>query len=305
MYAIEQYTKNRWLIEAGLRYDYKWIKTYQINNTSLEKYSNTRNFKNLTATAGSSYRLNQFSFAVNIGTAWRAPSINELYINGIHLSAASFEKGDSTLISERSYNISSFAKYESEKLFIEIAPYNNIINGYIYAKPTLQPITLIRGTYPYFKYTQQDVNLSGLDAEIRYKPITHFSIDSKTTIVRGWNKSIHDYLIFIPSDRFDNSIEYTNENLKSINNFHISIENVSVLRQTKVPPNSDYVAPPKGYSVFNASAGIELPMKSKKILIDLAAYNFTNVAYRDYLNRFRYYADDLGINIVLRLKLIF
>ena len=88
-------------------------------------------------------------------------------------------------------------------------------------------------------------------------------------------------------------------------NFHINIENVSVPRQTRVPPNSDYVDPPKGYSIFNASAGIEIPMKMKKIFLDLAAYNFTNVAYRDYLNRFRYYADDLGINVVLRLKLIF
>ncbi len=306
VYAIERYAKGKWLAEAGLRYDYKWLKTYQINNTTLYKYSNIRDFSNVTATVGSSYKFStHFSISANIGTAWRAPSINELYIDGIHLSAASYEKGDSTLVSERSYNASVSAKYESEKLYVEVAPYNNIINGFIYAKPTLQPITLISGTYPFFQYTQQNVNLSGFDAEVRYQPVHQFTFDSKATIVRGWNKSIHDYLIFMPADRFSNSIRYEIASFKKLQNLYVNLENVTVLRQTRVPPNSDYVPPPKGYSIFNASAGFEVPLKTKKLSVDLATYNLTNVAYRDYLNRFRYYADDLGINVVLRLKLTF
>ena len=305
-YAIESYTKNKWLIEAGIRYDYRWLKTYQLNAVSLVNFSTLNIFQNVTATAGATYKPNEkFSVAINGGNAWRSPSINELFINGIHLSAASYEKGDSTLRSEKSYNISLSAKYETDKLYIEASPYNNIINGYIYAKPALQPITLISGTYPYFKYTQQNVNLSGLDFELRYKVFTHFSLDSKTTIVRGWNKTIHDYLIFIPADRFSNSLQYDLANGGHVKNIYIKIENVSVLKQTRVPPNSDYVDPPPGYSILNASAGFELPLTHIKFLIDLAAYNFTNIAYRDYLNRFRYYAADLGINIVLRTKIIF
>lgn len=305
-YAIERYAKDKWLAEAGLRYDYKWLKTYQINNTTLYKYSNVRDFRNVTATIGSSYNFSsKFSISANLGTAWRAPSINELYIEGIHLSAASYEKGDSTLTSERSYNASFSAKYESEKLYLEVAPYNNIINGFIYARPTLQPITLISGTYPFFQYMQQNINLSGVDAEVRYQPVHGFSFDSKATIVRGWNKSIHDYLIFMPSDRFSNSARYEIAGFKKLRNMYVSIENVSVSGQTRVPPNSDYVAPPKGYSIFNASAGFEMPVNTKKLSVDIATYNLTNVAYRDYLNRFRYYADDLGINAVLRLKLTF
>lgn len=306
IYAIERYAKGRWLLEAGARYDYRWLKTYQLNPITLVKYSTLNIFKNVTATLGSSYKVNNnFSLTANVGTAWRSPSINELFIDGVHLSAASFEKGDSTLVSERSYNFSFGAKYESEKLLIEVAPYNSIINGFIYAKPTLQPITLISGTFPYFKYTQQNINLSGVDIELRYKINNRFSFDSKTTIVRGWNKSIKDYLIFMPADRFNNSIKYEIANYKRMKNVYVSVDNTTVLTQNRVPPNSDYVNPPKGYSIFNANAGFELPSKNKKILVDLAATNFTNVAYRDYLNKFRYYANDLGINVVLRFKLIF
>jgi iron complex outermembrane receptor protein len=80
---------------------------------------------------------------------------------------------------------------------------------------------------------------------------------------------------------------------------------LTVLKQTRVPPNSDYVPPPDGYTLVNANAGFECLFKKKKLNIELAGYNLTNRAYRDYLNRFRYYADDLGINVVLRAKMSF
>jgi len=65
------------------------------------------------------------------------------------------------------------------------------------------------------------------------------------------------------------------------------------------------VPPPNGYTLLNANIGFQWPWKKKQLHIDLAGYNLTNVAYRDYLNKFRYYADDLGINVVLRAKLSF
>ena len=109
----------------------------------------------------------------------------------------------------------------------------------------------------------------------------------------------------MPADRFTTGIKYELAKLKSLKNIYLGIENVTVPEQTRVPPNSDYVAPPKGYSIFNINGGFEWPLQSKQLFVDIAVYNFTNLAYRDYLNRFRYYADDLGINAVLRLKLIF
>jgi iron complex outermembrane recepter protein len=37
--------------------------------------------------------------------------------------------------------------------------------------------------------------------------------------------------------------------------------------------------------------------------ISLSGNNLLNVSYRDYLNRFRYFGDEMGRNIVLRLRL--
>ncbi|MEP6728436.1 MAG: TonB-dependent receptor [Bacteroidota bacterium] len=119
-FAIERYTKNKLTLEAGLRYDYRWLRVYKLNNNTLQTYSNTSTYQNVTGTVVSSYRFsNSFSVSGNIGSAWRAPSVNELYIDGVHLSAASYEKGDSSLQSERSYNFTVSGKYEKEKFLLK------------------------------------------------------------------------------------------------------------------------------------------------------------------------------------------
>jgi iron complex outermembrane receptor protein len=65
------------------------------------------------------------------------------------------------------------------------------------------------------------------------------------------------------------------------------------------------ISAPAGYMLWGAEAGCSLPIGHQHIDISLSVTNLTNVAYRDYLNLFRYYVDDLGRNISLRIKIPF
>lgn len=306
VYAIEKYTHGKLTLEAGLRYDYRWLRVYRRDETTLYLYQNTHTYANATATGGATYQLGgRFSVNANIGTAWRAPSVNELYINGIHLSAASYERGDSTLQSERSINTTLSFKYTAPRLFVQVNLYNNQINHYIYAKPLLQSIHIISGTYPLFQYTQQDVRLRGVDAEADWDFTKHFTLVSKAAVVRGFNKSIHDWLVFMPADHFDNQLQYHFTSGNTWLQPYVSLQYAYTARQSRVPPNSDYVAPPAAYGLWNASLGSDIAIGKRTLRADLTVNNLTNVAYRDYLNRFRYYTDDLGASIVLRLSTSF
>jgi iron complex outermembrane recepter protein len=303
---IERYTKNKLTLEAGLRFDYRWLRVYQINNTSLQTYHTTMTYQNPSGTVGASYRANnKLSFSANVGSAFRAPSVNELYINGIHLSAASYEKGDSTLQSERSYDFTVSGRYETDRFFAELVVYDNIINNYIYAKPALTPITLISGTYPLFNYTQADATIKGFDLELNFKITKKLTYDGKASIVRGWNKSIDDWLIFMPADRYINTLRYDFGKWGLTTNWYANFGFLTVLKQTRTPPNSDYVPPPPGYNLINANLGFQFPIRKTMANIELASANLANTVYRDYLNRYRYYADDLGRDVVLRFKLNF
>jgi iron complex outermembrane receptor protein len=39
--------------------------------------------------------------------------------------------------------------------------------------------------------------------------------------------------------------------------------------------------------------------------VGIGVNNLLNTSYRDYLNRFRYYTDEMGTNVTLRLKIPF
>lgn len=305
-FAIERYNRGKFTLEAGARYDYRWLRVYQRNPTTLALYNTTYEYNNVTGTAGATFNYNaHLSFTGNIGTAWRAPSINEMYINGEHFSNASYEKGDSSLKSERSVNTSLSVNYATDKLRITADIYYNKIGNYIYSMPQLRSVTLISGTYPLFQYTQNNVNIKGLDASLQYDISHHLTFQSKTTIVLGYNESIHDYLIYMPANRFENGITYQGHKLWKLNEPYIGLENVSVSKQTRVPPHTDFAPPPAGYSLFNINAGFTTPLFRHLLTVSASVNNATNVAYRDYLNRFRYYCDDLGANYILRLKYSF
>lgn len=305
-FIIERYNVSKFTFEAGGRYDYRWLQVYRRNPSSLDVYNSTFTYSNVSGTVGATYRYNDhLSGSLNIGTAWRAPSINELYINGVHFSDASYQIGDSSLKSERALNTGFSINYTSGKIRITTDLYYNKIHDYIYEKPLLQPVTTISGTYPAFVFTQDNVHIAGLDLALQYDFLPRLTFQSKTTLVRGYNETIQDALVYMPADRFENALEYHWNKTGRCLHPYVSLENITVAQQTRVPPNSDYVAPPPGYSLFNLHTGCTTAIRHKALDIDFSIDNFTNVAYRDYLNHFRYYADDLGINFVLRLKYTF
>ena len=305
-FAIERYSYGKFIFETGLRYDYRWLRVYERNPTTLDLYNVTYTYSNTTGTAGCTFRYdNHLSASLNAGTAWRAPSINEMYIYGEHFSDASFEVGDSTLKSERSLNTGLTIKYTAEKFRAEVDAYYNRINNYIYDKPALRYRQLPSGTFPEFDYTQANVIIRGLDASLQYDVLPHLTLQSKTTIVRGYNESINDWLISMPCDRFENGLEFHLPVIGPLKAPYLALENVSVLTQTRIPPNSEYVPPPAGYYLFNANAGFNFPFGANVLSVSFTVNNIANVAYRDYLDHFRYYADELGINYILRLKYSF
>lgn len=305
-FAIERYTLGRFTFESGLRYDYRWLQVYQRNATTLALYNTTYVYNNITGTAGSTYRFNShLSASFNVGTAWRTPSINEMYVNGQHFSDASYQVGDSALHSERSLNAGLSVTYRATRLRAVADVYYNKIGNYIYAKPSLRVRQLAGGSFPEFLYTQANVHIRGLDLSVQYDLLPRLTFRSGATIVRGYNESAADWLIFMPGDRFENGLVLHLPGSSWLQQFYVSVSNVSVLRQVRVPPASDFVPPPAGYSLFNANTGCTLPLRHNTLDVNFAITNIANIAYRDYLDHFRYYADQLGINYVLRLKYSF
>jgi len=293
------------LLETGIRYDYRWLRTYRINYSTLNPFTGDRDFNNFTYTIGGTYRFNDFmSLNLNVGSAWRAPNVNELYGNGVHQSAASFEIGDSTLKSERAFNSAVSFILKKEKLEIEAGIYSNNINNFIYLKPLLSPVTTIAGSYPAFAQTQVNAIISGVDLDLKYQVIPKIKLGTKISLIKGWNSTIKDYLIFTPANRAEVFLVLEGKANERGKKPYVKINYLMVARQNNVPQNSDYTSPPAAYQLLNLEAASSFG-KKQPIEVGISIYNLMNVAYRDYLNRFRYFADDIGRTVMLRITIPF
>lgn len=302
LFWIERYVTSKWELEAGLRYDYRTLKTYRIVNR--EKIADHFDFGNFSGTAGATRNFSErFSARVNVGTAWRAPNVSELFSDGVHHGAAAYEKGDATLQPEKALNSIASVKYAAPKWSVEVGGYYNYIFDFIYLKPQPEPILTVRGAFPYFKYTQTDASFKGIDVSGSWEFVKRTTISSKLTYLRVYDERNDGYLVMIAPNRLDNQLKYQLADRGKWKDGFISVGNLLVAEQKRVPPNSDFLPPPKAYSLWSLQAGATLKVSEKQQLeIGINVQNLFNTVYRDYLNRFRYYADDMGRNASLRLK---
>lgn len=304
---IERWKKNKVELEAGARYDYRWLKVYmRLPDNSI--YSPEFSYTNVSGTVGAIYRLKEgITLNANAGTAWRAPAVNELFSNGLHHGAASIEIGNEHLVPETAYNfiVSGSYKPEGRKLSAEVSVYYNIIDNYIYQQPQLPPTLTIRGAFPTFRYQQADATFKGVDAMAGWYLTKQLSVQGKASIVRAYNESTSEHLVLIPPDRYEGEITYEFRNRKKLRNAYVSLSVLHVAKQWRVPANSDFSAPPAAYTLPGLDAGISFPVKKQEVAIGLSVTNILDAKYRDYLDRFRYYSDAAGRSVNLRVKIPF
>lgn len=314
VFIIERIVKEKFELEAGFRYDYKWVKTFDRKKSNSVITTNLYTFNNFTGSMGGIYHIDpHWTVRANAGTAWRPPSINEWFFYGRQHGEGRFIKGDSTLKVETAYNLNTTLGYKGHKLSFEISPYLNLIDNYIYQraetfyntlteKEELRYEQTIAGAYPSFKYTQADALFNGLDVTVDFNISKSLTFNSTTSIVRVKNRHTKDYIENIPSDKFQNTLTYNFRDLEWLRSPSISLTNVYVAKQTRIPENKLFLSPPAAYTLFNADVNFSIVLAKQKADIGLSINNIANTRYRDYLNAFRYYADELGRSFIVRIK---
>ncbi|WP_317900189.1 TonB-dependent receptor [Aurantibacillus circumpalustris] len=302
VFATERYVKRYIEMEVGIRYDEKHLQSYFYEGKDWKEH--LRTFKNSTYNAGVIWKPNSvFNLFVNAGSAWRAPAPNELYSNGIHQGAATIERGNPDFKSETCYNLTATGIYKTKKLNLELSAYYNRFENFIYLSPSGELELTIRGAFPVFVYKQDKVKISGLDFKSNYLINNYFSFGLKGMIVRAWNYSISDYLIYMPSDRLDLNFKFKIPGKKMFQNTYFQINNQFVAKQWRSPLDVDFAPAPNGYSLLGLDLGTEVQIKKQKLLINLSATNLLNARYREYLDRFRYYADAIGVSYNVRITI--
>ncbi|HEX2536614.1 MAG TPA: TonB-dependent receptor [Chitinophagaceae bacterium] len=310
-YYIGKWSRDRWEAQAGLRYDDKSIQTHrlQAGGATFDHYR--FRFSTLGTSAHVGYRLTEhWKVAATAALSTRAPQVNELLSNGIHHGTATYEEGNIHLKPERSLNLAVSSVYQNNPgtLSVELSLYHNRIRDFIYQQPVPdEPVLTIAGAFPKLAYRQTDAVLQGGDLSLTLRPAERWEWTGSYMLLRARNEVQQDWLIGMPADRIRQELTRYLADGRRFSQTYFSLETVHQFRQTRTPDErlgkQDYKEAPAGYLLLNADLSTTVRLKTLPLTIGLSGRNLLNRKYRDYLNSLRYFTDEPGRNLQVRIKL--
>ena len=311
-FALHKATFGRLQAALGLRYDFRVM---SVNGyTSLSNYTYYDDFKlysNFTSSLAAHYQISeQWDARANVGWSWRPPDINELYAIGLQ-EGSYWVVGNRHLESERGYKAVLGTKWRNSRFSVEPSAFYQRIDSYIYDHIGAGKDRFHNhpsGKYPKFIYDQDDVRLYGGDIEATYKPIEPLTLVAKAEWIFGRNLTRSGWLPFMPSDRYGLSATYSKA-LGARKQYvaTASLSGIYVAKQTRFDPDKDLVPDsPPAYFLLNGTLdfAIHLPHR-REVKFMLVGDNVLNALYKEYTDRFRYYAHERGANFSLRTLLRF
>ena len=292
----------RLTLDAGLRLDARTQRAFPFDYATRTFGDVRRTFVGGAAVVGGLVALaDGWSLAATVGSAWRPPNVSELYSFGVHHGTAQFEIGDPDLGTERSLDVSATLRHESAWASAEVSGYVNHVLDYVYALEQPEPTVTIRGTFPTFQTTHTDARLAGIDAQVEVRPLGWLDVGARASVLRADNLALGGPLYGVPSDRYGAHVRAGAGRLLGFDDVYAEADVQHVARQGRVQPGAFLAAPyPPGYTLAGLSVGGTVDWGAAPLRVQLGVDNLFDVRYRDALSRFRYFADEPGRNVTLR-----
>lgn len=305
VYLQEEYARGRWSLQGGLRGDAISQTTLAFADYGIRSPAGTRRWSNMAGSFGVAYLLRDgLDLSVRAARAWRPPTVNERYAQGVHHGTAQYELGSAALDPEVSRGIETTLRYGGSMLQLEAAAYANRVDGFIFLQPT-DPVLTIRGTFPGFRYAQVPARMRGGEIAMTISPSAHVQLLASGTLVRGTSTVDDTPLYDMPADRMTVTWR-THGTHTTTGAWYIDLGTQRVRRQNRVPQGIVYALPTAGYSLWQIEAGARaFRLGARSVTMSLSVHNALNARYRDYLSRYRLFVNDVGRDVALRITMPF
>jgi iron complex outermembrane receptor protein len=257
-------------------------------------------------------RAPEFTWRAQLDSSARIPAIDEHYMNGAAPSFPILGFGDAKLGVERSWGGESTVQWSGDWWFVEASGYATYIDDYIYFVPEQQegqcaPLTCTtRGAFPVFVFTPIDALFGG--GELRFDlraPRLPFGLSGNAAWVRAKDLSSGGPLALLPADRYALSGRYFFPDSRVTGRAYLELSGTLVTRQTRYQPDLDFAPPPPAYVLLGAGAGVEFLAEPQVVRLTVVGTNLLDMRYRDYNSLLRYFADEPGWGLQLRLAIDF
>lgn len=269
-------------------------------------------FHTVSASVGGVWKASPtWSLKLDLSTASRPPNPDEQYINGSAPSFPVFAVGEPTVGAETTYSSSATAAYESERMSGEVSAFTNYVSDYIYLSPAVasngSPIFVetFRGAFPQFTTRAVDARFYGADGYLSAALFPWLTFDVQGSMIRARNLTDRSYLVLVPPDRIRGSVGFARGASQSLPAFTASVGGTYVRRQTRFDVAADLAPPPPGYALADAALTVKTRAARRDLHVSLTATNLLAARYREYASLLRYFVDQPGRQVMLRITMNF
>jgi iron complex outermembrane receptor protein len=249
----------------------------------------------------------------SVARAYRTPDFNELYSNGPHLAANSFDVGDPSLDSETGLGVDAFVRVSGSRLRGEVAAFRNRLSDYIFPSSRGRAEIGTQGGRPRFQYTNEDAVFSGAEADVEWSPLRNLVLEATTSYVRARFTSARAPIpeisgidtTFVDASRYPPLIPPLGGSAGARWEEPRFFAGASVRWAARQNRLGDFETSTHGYTVGRIEGGLRVLLGSRFHTLTLSVENVADREYRDHLSRIKEIMPQPGRSVSLLYRLTF
>lgn len=246
-----------------------------------------------------------FDVKLDLSTASRFPNVDELYLIGNAPSFPVYALGSPDLRTETAWGASLTGGLRHEAIEAELSGFVQRVDDYIYFSPDVgesgEPRfnVTIRGSWPRYTYRAIGAVLVGGDGSVSIGPSALLGLDARASLVRAQDRATGAQLVGTPGDQLHLALVGRPGPTGPFSETELRLTTDLVARQSRVDPGLDFIEAPPGYVLAGLSAETRIG-KERPVRVGAEVRNLLNTSYREYTSLLRYYADQPGRDVRIR-----
>ena len=298
LFTYQEWEHGPWAINAALRVDARRVDPREERDSRRVGRIQTRDFAGVSAGLSNHYRA---SSGLTLGTTlmrtFRAPGIEELFSEGPHLAAYSYEVGNGALGSERGLGLELFVDYHHEEGHVHLAVFRNAIDGYIFPKNSGER-SLRRADLFLYQTVGEHVLMHGAEVTFDWHVADYWKAAGTLSYVRGHLIDLNDEpLPRLPP--LQGHLGLTCEPTEALS------ATIALRLATEQNRIGEFEKPTEGYAVLDFSGQYYAEWGGRLHTFALTLENATDAVYRNHLNRVKEILPEPGRNLRLLHKIFF
>ena len=292
-YVLEEIQLDPVLIEAGLRYDRVDLEPNKEELSDIG-HIRPRSYGAVSGSLGALLRVTgQFTLGASMGRAFRTPDVHELYSEGPHLAANSFDIGNPSLETETGFGVDVFGRITRQRLSAEVTWFRNTISGYIFPQATGK---LSRILLPVYQFVGEDAVLTGFESLFGWSIPAGFKVEAAASYVHGTIRATNEPLPFMPPLQGRFAIGYS-----PVDWFVEAGARMAGSQER----TGRFEEPTDGYAILDLSGGMRLTLAGRLHVVTLHLENLGNTEYRNHLSRVKEIMPEAGRGLRASYRVVF